>query len=61
MIKVIKRKVLDSKPALPTKRLRTGIVSVKATVNEWIAERRRNQIDSDISSRETIKAWTARP
>ena len=59
MIKVIKRKTLDSTPAKPPGHLLPTRVSAQVTVNEWIEERRRNQIDSDASSRETIARWTA--
>lgn len=60
VIKVIKRKTLaDIAGILPTKRRGLQTVTVTNTVNEWIAESRKNRLEKDNASLETIAGWTA--
>ena len=60
VIKVIKRKALaDIARVRPAKRRRLRQVTATTTVNDWIAESRKNKLDGDTSSRETIAEWTA--
>jgi hypothetical protein len=59
VIKVIKRKTLaDIARILPTKRRTVQTVAMTTTVNNWIAESRKNRLEKDNSSRETIAGWT---
>ena len=60
VIKVIKRKTLaDIAGILPTKRRKVQTVTVTTTVNDWISQSRKNRLEKDNSSRETIAGWTA--
>ena len=60
VIKVIKRKALaDIARVLPGKRLRLRPITATTTVNDWIAESRKNKLDGDNASRETLAGWTA--
>ncbi len=60
VIKVIKRKALgDIARALPAIRRRAHPTTLRATVNDWIAESRRNRVEKDNASRDTIADWAA--
>jgi len=60
VIKVIKRKaVVDIARVRTARRSRKRGPTVTTTVNDWIAESRRNRLDGDSSSRKTIADWTA--
>ncbi len=58
VIKIIKRNAKSGPPPRVAKRVPQ---TVTATVNDWIAERRRNRLDEDSSSRNTIAGWAAEP
>ena len=61
VIKVIKRQALDEfARVLPKKRLRVRAATVTGTVNDWISEFRKQKLENDNSSRETIAGWAAR-
>lgn len=60
VIKVIKRNALaDIARILPIERPRVQREAVTNTVKDWIAESRKNRLEQDNSSRETIAGWTA--
>jgi hypothetical protein len=60
VIKVIKRKTLaDIARILPEKCLRVRPMTVTTTVNDWIAESRKNRLENDDFSRQTIAGWAA--
>ena len=60
VIKVIKRKTqVDIAGILPTERRRVQTVTVTNTVKNWIAESRKNRLETDNASLETIAGWTA--
>lgn len=60
VIKIIKRKVTPELPCtVSTKRPKAHPATVTETVNDWIAESRRNRLDQDSSSRKMIASWTA--
>ena len=62
VIKVIKRKALaDIARLLPAKRSRNRPATVTATVNNWIAESRRNRIGNENAARARIAGWKTEP
>ena len=60
-IKIIKRKSpIEVDSPAPRKLPRLHLpMTVTATVNDWIAESRKNRLAMDNSSRNTIAGWTA--
>ncbi len=56
MIKIVKRKSAPDLP-IPALTKRPPSQTVTGTVNDWIAERRKHQLDEDNSSRQTIAGW----
>ena len=59
VIKVIKRKTQTDIARIPTERRRVQTVTVTNTVNSWIVESRKNRLEKDNASLETIAGWTA--
>jgi len=59
VIKIIKRKTQADIARIPTERRSARPVTVTNTVNNWIAESRKNRLENDNASRETIAGWTA--
>jgi len=60
VIRVIKRKALaDIAQLIPTKSPRKHRTTVTGTINNWIAESRRNRIGSDRAARTKIAGWKA--
>ena len=58
VIKVIKRKTLaDIAHILPVNGRGVQPVTMTTTVKDWIAESRKNRLEKDNSSRETIAGW----